>query len=159
MFYSCCIVYCLQSEEKRLPFEHQLRQPIMEVCSICVAVCLRVNLLWLVFQRNKELSFPQQELGRLEAGGGSVTISPNWLTLSLHERWRWLSTGRRRRAGKERDEGGVKVDGEVVKKLFKACSLRCAHHKLCSVEVFSGENAIQQDAIFTVDGSSGRGKP
>lgn len=28
--YSCSIVYCFQSEEKRTPFEHQPRHPIME---------------------------------------------------------------------------------------------------------------------------------
>lgn len=113
MFYSCCIVYCLQSEENRTPFERQPRQPIMEVWSFCAAVCWRVSLLWLCLSKKQGALISHSSCRR----GGSVIVSPNWLTLSLHERWGVLGKRRRRRIRKKRK--GPKVYREVVKTVCK----------------------------------------
>lgn len=57
--------------------------------------------------------------------GGSVIVSPNWLTLSLHERWGVL----RRRRWRMRKRKGPKVYREVVKAVCKVCLLSHADHK------------------------------
>lgn len=114
MFYSCCIVYCLQSEENRTPFERQPWQPIMEVWSYGAAVCLREKPF--VALSFKEMRSPRFSCLR----GDSVVVSPNWLRLSLHERWRAAEEEEVEKTKRKGPKGISRWEQQCIKCVYRA---------------------------------------
>lgn len=144
MFYSWCIVYCFQTEKNMMPFEHLPRQPIMEVWSFCAAVCLRVSLLWLVFQRKQGTLISSAEGGTVSL---FVVIGWHWAFMIGRE-----CCGRGGRERKERHQGrgespkGTQSGGK--NRVQSMCTKACWSHVTFNLSAFTGRSVTQHAWIF-----------